>query len=143
MIRVSEGLKNIHAKAKMIIQVHDEVVIDCPVGEVDAVKKVLVDALEHAFLEEVDADLGIEFLIEPGDATIIVSRRELSLEREESGDDRPARGYLTISGIPFRPFSLGKKTWDNYVAWKREGGEEPAIPVVRSARRSRDDDDED
>ncbi len=81
------------------------------------------------------------FFVEKGDATIIVSRREVRLEREESGDDRPARGYLNISGVNFRPFPLGTKTWDNYVQWKREGGEEPPPPGLRSARQQRDDGD--
>lgn len=84
------------------------------------------------------------FFIEKGDEMIIVSRREVKLEREESGDDRPARGYLTISGVDFRPFPLGTKTWENYAAWKREGGEEPPPPTVRRApQRRKDADDRD
>lgn len=82
------------------------------------------------------------FLIDKGDTTIIVSRREVQLEREESGNDRPARGYLTISGVPFRPFPLGEKTWDNYSAWKREGGE-IVPPIVRPAISRRDQDADD
>ncbi len=81
------------------------------------------------------------FFVEKGDETIIVSRRDVRLEREEMGEGRPARGYLTIGGADFRPFPLGTKTWDNYVAWKREGGEEPPPPVVRPTRRRRDEDD--
>ena len=83
------------------------------------------------------------FFIEKGDATTIVSRREVHLDREEIGGDRPARGYLTISGVQFPPFPLGSKTWENYVAWKREAGQDPGPPVVRSARRAPDDDDRD
>ncbi len=82
------------------------------------------------------------FFVDQADETIIVSRREVDLEREESGGDRPARGYLSISGINFRPFQLGTKTWENYVAWKREGGQEPPPPVVKPARRPRDDDEQ-
>lgn len=63
------------------------------------------------------------FFVEPGDQTIIVSRREVRLEREDRGPDRPPRGHLTISGIDFAPFPLGTRTWENYVAWKREGGQ--------------------
>ena len=75
------------------------------------------------------------FFVERGDATIIVARRDVMLEREDLGDDRPARGYLSIRGAEFPPFPLGTKTWDNFVQWKREVGEEPPAPVVRSARR--------
>lgn len=81
------------------------------------------------------------FFVEKGDETIIVSRRDVRLEREDMGEGRPARGYLTIGGADFRPFPLGTKTWDNYVAWKREGGEEPPPPVVRPTRRRRDEND--
>jgi hypothetical protein len=80
------------------------------------------------------------FFVERGDATIIVARRDVRLEREELGGDRPARGYLSIRGAEFPPFPLGTKTWENFVQWKREGGEEPPPPVVRRARRDRDDD---
>ena len=79
------------------------------------------------------------FFVERGDATLIVSRRDVRLEREELGGDRPPRGYLSIRGAEFQPFPLGTKTWENYVQWKREGGEEPPPPVVRRARRERDD----
>ncbi len=79
------------------------------------------------------------FFVEGRDETIIVARRDVLLEREELGGDRPARGYLSIRGAEFPPFPLGIKTWENYVQWKREGGEEPPPPVVRRARRDRDD----
>ena len=83
------------------------------------------------------------FFVEKGDEAIIVSRRQVNLEREDMGDDRPARGYLSIGGMDFPTFPLGTKTWDNYVAWKREGGEEPPPPIVRAARRRRRDEDDD
>ena len=78
------------------------------------------------------------FFIDRAESTIIVSRQDVRLEREETADNRPPRGYLSIRGVDFRPFPLGTKTWDNYVQWKREGGEEPPPPLVRRAQRDRD-----
>ncbi len=75
------------------------------------------------------------FFVESGDTTIIVARRDVILEREEARGERPALGYLSIRGSEFPPFPLGAKTWDNFVQWKREGGDEPPPPVVRRARR--------
>jgi DNA polymerase I len=66
MIRVQEGLKKLGGKAKMIIQVHDEVVIDCPKGEVAAVRAMLVDALEHAFAGKVEIQVPLKVNIAEG-----------------------------------------------------------------------------
>lgn len=56
----------------------------------------------------------------------IVPREDVTLEAENSPDpDRPPRGYLEIGGSAFPPFALSRANWENYAAWKREGGEEP------------------
>ncbi len=48
MIKVYNALKEGGYKAKIILQVHDELVIDCPTEEVAEVKKLLVENMESA-----------------------------------------------------------------------------------------------
>lgn len=47
MLRVHAALKESGYKAKLIMQVHDELIIDCPTEEKDAVKKLLVDCMQN------------------------------------------------------------------------------------------------
>ena len=47
MLKVYEALKKGGYKAKMILQVHDELVLDCPNEEVDEVKKLLKECMEN------------------------------------------------------------------------------------------------
>jgi DNA polymerase-1 len=48
MIALDEKLEKGGFKSKMIIQVHDEIVLDCPKDEVLAIKKLVVEAMENA-----------------------------------------------------------------------------------------------
>ena len=48
MIKVFEALKNAGLKARLILQVHDELIIDCPMDEVQAVKELLKKNMEEA-----------------------------------------------------------------------------------------------
>ena len=48
MINVSRKLKEGGFKAKLVLQVHDELVIDCPTTETEAVSKLLKDEMENA-----------------------------------------------------------------------------------------------
>ena len=48
MIRVHQKLKEGEFKAKLVLQVHDELVIDCPKPEVEAVSKLLQYEMENA-----------------------------------------------------------------------------------------------
>lgn len=48
MLKVYNALKNNNCKAKIILQVHDELVIDCPKDEVELVKKLLVENMQNA-----------------------------------------------------------------------------------------------
>ncbi len=48
MIHVNEQLKSGNYKAKLILQVHDELIIDCPKNEVEAVKNILKNEMENA-----------------------------------------------------------------------------------------------
>lgn len=77
------------------------------------------------------------FFLDQTGEVLIVARERVTVEAEDSPDpDRPPRGYLTIEGVDFPPFKLSRANWENYVAWKREGGEDPLteqspVPVVR------------
>ena len=48
MIRVSDELKKQNMKSRMILQVHDELLIEAAEEEVDEVKKILKEEMEHA-----------------------------------------------------------------------------------------------
>ena len=48
MIGVDKALKQGNYKAKLVLQVHDELVIDCPKAEVDAVSALLKSSMENA-----------------------------------------------------------------------------------------------
>jgi len=58
MIRVHNALKSHHLKARMILQVHDELVFDVPSEEVDVVKALVKESMEHAV--EVGVPLEVE-----------------------------------------------------------------------------------
>ncbi len=46
MVKVHESLKNEGLRARLILQVHDELIIECPEGEVERVKALLKDGME-------------------------------------------------------------------------------------------------
>ena len=61
MIRIHDTLRKSDMKAKMIMQVHDELVFEAPEDECDAVQSLAVDCMEHA-LElsvPVKVDVGV------------------------------------------------------------------------------------
>ncbi len=62
MINVEKRLKAEKLKAELILQVHDELVIECPKDEIDVVKQLLVDEMEQAVQISVpltvDANVG-------------------------------------------------------------------------------------
>jgi DNA polymerase-1 len=47
MINVAKALKENNLESKMILQVHDELVFDCPVGEVEKVKAIVREQMEN------------------------------------------------------------------------------------------------
>jgi DNA polymerase-1 len=47
MINVAKALKENNLESKMILQVHDELVFDCPVGEVEKVKAIVRVQMEN------------------------------------------------------------------------------------------------
>ncbi len=66
------------------------------------------------------------FFLDPGGEIIIAARRDVALEFENADDPtKLPRGYLSIGGMDFPPFKLSPANWENYAAWKRDGGEDP------------------
>jgi DNA polymerase-1 len=58
MLRVSETLRREKLKARMILQVHDELVFDVPKKEVKATSEVVKAAMENAV--KIDVPLVVE-----------------------------------------------------------------------------------
>ena len=61
MLRVSERLKKENLVAKLVLQVHDELVIDCPIEEQEPVSKLLKEEMENAVTLKVPliAEVGV------------------------------------------------------------------------------------
>jgi DNA polymerase-1 len=47
MVKISEELKTKNLQAQLIMQVHDELVIECPDTEAEIIKKILHDIMEN------------------------------------------------------------------------------------------------
>jgi DNA polymerase-1 len=59
MVRVDRKLKELGMKTKMILQIHDELLFDVPVEEVDAAKAIVKDAMEGAMKFDVPLEVSI------------------------------------------------------------------------------------
>ncbi len=61
MIKVSERLEREKLEAKLILQVHDELIVECPDSEAEAVKAVLKEEMENAvnLAVPMKADAGV------------------------------------------------------------------------------------
>lgn len=59
MVRVDRKLKELGMKTKMILQIHDELLFDVPVDEVDAAKAIVKDAMEGAMKFDVPLEVSI------------------------------------------------------------------------------------
>ena len=53
MLDVAKAIKNANLRAKVLLQVHDEVVIECPENELDVTIKVVTEAMESAYLLDI------------------------------------------------------------------------------------------
>lgn len=60
MLRVAEALRKSGLRGRMLLQVHDELVLECPREEVDATATLLKNALEGA------VDFSIPLVAEVG-----------------------------------------------------------------------------
>ena len=58
MIRVDQALKKQKLKAKLLLQVHDELIVECPVGEAKVVKEILEREMQQV------AELNVPLLVE-------------------------------------------------------------------------------
>lgn len=47
MVKISEEFKAQKLEAKLIMQVHDELVVECPDAETETVTKILHEIMEH------------------------------------------------------------------------------------------------
>ena len=63
MINVRNRLKNEGYQAKLILQVHDELIIDCPLNEADKVSLLLKEEMENAI------ELSVPLTVEVGQGT--------------------------------------------------------------------------
>ena len=48
MVHVAERLRAEKLRARLILQVHDELIVECPIEEEDAVRRLLKEEMEHA-----------------------------------------------------------------------------------------------
>lgn len=60
MIDVYSKLSQRNLKAKLILQVHDELIIDCPLNEVDCVKDIVKDSMENAYKLKVPLTVDVQ-----------------------------------------------------------------------------------
>ena len=62
MNRVRKRLDNEGMKTRLILQVHDELLVECPEAEAETVRRLLVEEMENAVRYsvplEVDANVG-------------------------------------------------------------------------------------
>jgi DNA polymerase I len=63
MVRVARALDDSRVRARMILQVHDELIFDVPPAQLDEVKAVVQHAMEHAM--ELDVALVVDFAAGP------------------------------------------------------------------------------
>ena len=47
MVRVDEALRREHMKSRLILQVHDELILECPEDEVDRASRLLQECMEQ------------------------------------------------------------------------------------------------
>ena len=61
MIRVHQQFLKHQLKSKLILQIHDELLVESPHDEIEIVKKILLHEMSNAF--KLDVDLKIDFSI--------------------------------------------------------------------------------
>ena len=59
MVRVSRALKEAGLKARMILQIHDELLFDVPKNEVEQVKEIAVREMTQAMKLEVPLEVSV------------------------------------------------------------------------------------
>ena len=61
MIRLHDALSEQHSESKMILQVHDELVLEVPESELAAMQSLVASVMEGAF--ELDAPLKVDMKV--------------------------------------------------------------------------------
>jgi len=64
MINVQDKIDEKKSNCMMIMQIHDEIVLECPDEEVDQMKKMLVQEMENAFSLKVPLEVDVEVTTE-------------------------------------------------------------------------------
>ena len=59
MVKVDKALKAENLRAKMVLQIHDELVFDVPLGEAEKVKEIVTREMTTALDFGVPLDVGI------------------------------------------------------------------------------------
>ena len=59
MIKVYKSIKERHLTSKLIMQVHDELLIEAPPCEVEEIKQILKDSMENATLLKVPLKVDV------------------------------------------------------------------------------------
>ena len=60
MIKVDEEITRRALKSKVVMQIHDEIIVDCPDDEVEAVKEILLTQMPNAL------DIGCKLTVDLG-----------------------------------------------------------------------------
>ena len=61
MVEIHQALKDRHLKTKMILQVHDELIFDCKNSELEEVKSLIEEIVEHTCELRVPLKVDIEY----------------------------------------------------------------------------------
>jgi DNA polymerase-1 len=61
MVEIANELKKRNLSAKMIVQVHDELVFDCPKDEFDELKELIREVMENTYTLNVPLKVDIEY----------------------------------------------------------------------------------
>jgi DNA polymerase-1 len=64
MIKIQKKIEDNALKAKMIMQIHDEVVVECPEFELDQMKQIIKNEMENVYQLKVPLSVDIEILKE-------------------------------------------------------------------------------
>lgn len=60
MVKFYDRLRNENLKAKLILQVHDELIVDCPEDEKEKVLQIMKDVMTHAVELKVDLKIDVQ-----------------------------------------------------------------------------------
>ena len=63
MIDMAERLEKEQMKSRMLLQVHDELIFEVPPNEIEAMKKIVPDVMEHAI--ELKVPLKVDYTYGP------------------------------------------------------------------------------